>query len=89
MPIHPPVVGVTHFHRGYAGKRSIWAKQDAESESLGIPDPLVEFTVPQERDILRAQHRWDPVKKVFEINAVTTEFMRLLVILVSNQLTAC
>ena len=28
--------------RGYAGKRSIWAKEDAERESLGIPDPLAE-----------------------------------------------
>lgn len=33
---------------GHAGKRSIWAKEDAERESLGIPDPLAEFTVPQE-----------------------------------------
>ena len=64
---------------------SIWAKEDAEAASLGILDPLEEFTVPQERDILRARHRWDPVKKVFEKNAVTTEFMRLLVILVSDQ----
>ena len=53
--------------RGYGGKRSIWAKEDAEAASLGIP----EFTVPQERDVLRARHRWDPVKKVFETNAVT------------------
>ena len=71
--------------RGYAGKRSIWAKEDAEAESLGIPDPLAEFTVPQEHDVLRAWHHWDLVKKVFETNAVTTEFMRLLVILVSDQ----
>ena len=69
----------------YGGKRSIWAKEDAEDESLGIPDPLAEFTVPQERDVLRARHRWDPLKKVFETNTVTTEFMRLLVILVSDQ----
>ena len=46
---------------------------------------MVDFTVPQERDILRARHRWDLVKKVFETNAVTTEFIRLLVILVSDQ----
>ena len=26
--------------RGYGGKRSIWAKEDAEAASLGIPDPL-------------------------------------------------
>ena len=69
----------------YMGKRSRWAKEDAERESLGIPDPLAEFTVPQERNVLRARHRWEPVKKVFEMNAVTTEFMRLLVILVSNE----
>ena len=71
--------------RGYSGKRSIWAKEDAEATSLGIPDPLTEFTAPQECDVLRARHRWDPVKKVFETNAVTTEFMRLLVILVFDQ----
>mgnify|MGYP000901276899 FL=1 len=79
-------IGCHHLgSRGYGGKRSIWAKEDAEAASLGIPDPLAEFTVPQERDVLRARHRWDPVKKVFETNAVTTEFMRLLVILVSDQ----
>ena len=79
-------IGCHHLgSHGYGGKRSIWAKEDAEAASLGIPDPLAEFTVPQERDVLRARHRWDPVKKVFETNAVTTEFMRLLVILVSDQ----
>ena len=71
--------------RGYAGKRSIWAKEDAERESLGIPDPLAEFTVQQERDVLRAWYHWDPVKKFFKTDPVTTEFMRLLVILVSGQ----
>ena len=57
--------------RGYCGKRSIWAKEDTERESLGIPDPLADFTDPQERDVLRARYHWDPVKKVFETNAVT------------------
>ena len=70
---------------GYCGKRSKWAKEDAEATRLGIPDPLADFTVPQERDVLRARHCWDPVKKVYETNAVTTEFIRLLVILVSDQ----
>ena len=46
---------------------------------------MAEFTVPQERDVLRARHRWDPVKKVYEITPVITEFIRLLVILVSGQ----
>lgn len=79
-------IGCHHLgSHGYSGKRSIWAKEDAEAASLGIPDPLVEFTVPQERDVLTARHRWDPVKKVIEKNAITTEFMRLLVILVSGQ----
>ena len=79
-------IGTHHLgSRGYGGKRSKWAKEDAEAASLGIPDPLADFTVPQERDVLRARHRWDPVKKVFETSAVTTEFMRLLVILVSHQ----
>ena len=79
-------IGCHHLgSRGYGRKRSIWAKEDAECESLGIPDPLVEFTVPQEHDVLRARYCWDLVKKVFETNAVTMEFMRLLVILVSDQ----
>ena len=79
-------IGCHHLgSRGYGGKRSIWAKEDAEAASLGIPDPLADFTVPQERDVLRAWHRWDPVKKVFETNALTAEFMRLLVMLVSDQ----
>ena len=70
---------------GYGGKRSKWAKEDAEVASLGIPDPLTEFIIQQERDILRARHRWDLVKKVYETKPVITEFMRLLVILVSDQ----
>ena len=36
--------------RGYEGKRHIWAKEDAERESLGIPDPLAEFIDPLEHD---------------------------------------
>ena len=79
-------MGCHHLRsRGYGGKMSIWAKEDAERESLGIADPLAEFTVPQERDVLRARHHWDPVKKVNETTPVITEFMRLLVILVSDQ----
>lgn len=79
-------MGCHHLRsRGYMGKRSIWAKEDAEHESLGIPDPLAEFTAPQEHDILRARYRWDPVKKVFEMDPITMEFMRLMVILVSDQ----
>ena len=66
---------------GYAGKRDIWAEEDAERESHGIPDPLAEFTVPQERDVIRARYRWDLVNKVFETDAVTKDFMRLLVII--------
>ena len=71
--------------RGYGGKRSVWAKEDAEAASLHIPDPLEEFTVPQEHDVLRARQHRDPVKKVFKKNAVTTKFMRSMVILVSDQ----
>ena len=79
-------IGCHHLgSRGYGGKRSIWAKEDVEVASLGILDPLAEFTVPQERDVLRARHRWDPVKKIFKTNALMKEFMGLLVILVSDQ----
>ena len=79
-------IGSHHLgSRGYGRKRSKWAKENTEAASLGIADPLAEFTVQQELDVLRARHHWDPVKKVFETNAVTTEFMRLLVILVSDQ----
>ena len=79
-------IGSHHLgSRGYGGKRSIWAKDDAKAASLGIPYPLAEFTVPQERDVLRARHCWDPVKKVYETKPVITEFMRPLVILVPDQ----
>ena len=79
-------IGSHHLgSRGYGEKKSKWAKEDAEAASLGIPDPLAEFTVPQEHDVLRARHLWDPVKKVYETKLVITEFMRLLVILVSDQ----
>ena len=79
-------IGSHHLgSRGYGGNRSKWAKEDTEAASLGIPDPLADFTVPRERDVLRARHHWDPVKKVYETTSVITEFMRLLVILVSDQ----
>ena len=79
-------IGSHHLgSRGYDGKRSKWAKEDAEAASLGIPDPLADFTVPQEHDVLKAWYHWDPDKKDLEIGLVTTEFMRLLVILVSDQ----
>ena len=71
--------------RGYGGKRSKWDKENAEAASMGIPDPLAEFTIPLERDVLRARHHWDPAKKVYKTTPVITEFMRLLVILVSDQ----
>ena len=45
----------------------------------------MDFTVRQECDVLRARYLWDPVKKVFETDAVMTEFMRLLVILAYDQ----
>ena len=78
-------IGSHHLgSRGYGGKRSKWAKEDAEAASLGIPDPLADFTVPQERDVLGARHHWNSVKKVFKTDPITTEFMRLLVILVSD-----
>ena len=44
-------------------------------------DPLPEI-IGFDTDTL---HRWDPVKKVYETKPVITEFMRLLVILVSDQ----
>ena len=61
--------------RGYGGTRSKWAKEDAEAASLGIADPLAEFTVQQELDVLRARHHWDPVKKVYETTPVITKFI--------------
>jgi hypothetical protein len=67
---------------GYEGKRHVWAKEDAERESHGIPDPLAEFTDPQERDWIRARYKWDPVKKIFYTDPNTREFMRLLVIVI-------
>ena len=68
--------------RGYEGKRHVWAKEDAERESYRIPDPLAEFTEPQERDWIRARYKWDPVNKIFYTDPNTREFMRLLVIVI-------
>ncbi|KAI4977776.1 hypothetical protein ZWY2020_014330 [Hordeum vulgare] len=64
--------------RGYEGKMHVWTKEDAEHESHGIPDPLAEFTDPQKHDWIRAQHKWDPVNKVFSTDPNMREFMRLL-----------
>ena len=79
-------IGSHHLgSRGYGGKRSKWAKEDAEAARLGIPDPLADFTIPQEHDVLRDRYRWDPIKNVLEMDLVMKEFMRLMVILVSDQ----
>ena len=51
--------------RGYTGKRPVWAKEDAERERQGIPDPLAEFTDQQEHDFIRDRFSWDPKKKIF------------------------
>ena len=51
--------------RGYTVKRPVWAKEDAEHERRGIPDPLAEFTDQQEHDFIRARFSWDPKKKIF------------------------
>ena len=67
--------------RGYIGKRPIWDKENAEHEAAGIPDPLAEFTDPQERDFIRARYKWDPKNKVWSMDAPTRELMRLLVII--------
>ena len=61
-------IGSHHLgSRSYGRERSKWAK---EAASLGIPDPLADFTIPQERDVLKARHRWDPVKKDYETKPV-------------------
>ena len=52
-----------HGSRAYEGKRHVWAKEDAERESHGIPDPLAEFTDPLEHDWIRAWYKWDKEKK--------------------------
>src|SRR4051812_45443602 len=51
--------------RGYIGKKPIWDKEDAEREAAGIPDPLAEFTDPQEYDFIRARYKWNSKKKVW------------------------
>ena len=51
--------------RGYTGKRPVWAKEDAERERQGIPDPLAEFNDQQEHDLIRARFSWDPKKNIF------------------------
>ena len=62
--------------RGYIGKRPIWEKENAEREAAGIPDPLAEFTDPQEHDFIRARYSWDPKEKVWSMDGPTRELMR-------------
>ena len=50
---------------GYEGKRHVWAKEDAERESHGIPGPLMGFTDPLEHDWIRARYKWDKEKSSF------------------------
>jgi hypothetical protein len=66
---------------GYEGKRHVWAKEDAKHEKHGIPNPLAESTMPQERDFIRGRFKRDPVKKNFYTDPIMREFMRLLVII--------
>ena len=72
--------------RGYTGKRPVWAKEDAECECQGIPDPLAKFTDQQEHDFIRDRFSWDPKKKIFLTNGLTRKFMRLLVIILFTTL---
>ena len=66
---------------GYMGKRPVWAKEDAERERQGIPDPLAEFSDQQENDFIRARFSWDPKKKIFFTDGPTRKLMRILVII--------
>ena len=65
---------------GYTGKRPVWAKEDAERERQGIPDPLPKFTDQQEHDFIRARFSWDPKKSFFsptgrlEIHEITGNY---------------
>ena len=68
--------------RGYEGKRYVWAKEDDECESHGIPDPLAEFTDPLEHDWVRARYKWDKEKKLLYTHPITRDFMRLRVIVI-------
>jgi hypothetical protein len=36
----------------------MWAKENAQHESEGLPDPLAEFTDPRERDFIRARYKF-------------------------------
>ena len=65
--------------RGYIGKRPIWDKEDVEREATGIPDPLAEFTDPQECDFIKARYKWDSKKKVWSTDVPMRELMKLLV----------
>ena len=68
--------------RVYMGKRPVWAKEDAEHEHQGIPDPLAEFTDQQEHDFIGARFSLDPKKSlIFFTDGTTRKFMRLLVII--------
>ena len=81
-PVRPHRTHLLRAGPGYEGKRQVWAKEDTERESHGIPDPLAEFTDPLERDSIRARYKWDRVKKTFYTDPNTREFMRLLVIVI-------
>ena len=68
--------------RGYTGKWPVLAKEDAECEHKGIPDPLAVFTDQQEHDFIMARFPWDPKKKIiFFTDGLTRKFMRILVII--------
>ena len=60
----------------------IWAKENAERECPGIPDPLAEFTDPLEHDWIRARYKWDKVRKIFYTDPNMRESIRLMVIVI-------
>ena len=73
-------IGSHHLgSRGYGGKRSKWAKEDAEA--AGMPDPFTKFTNPLERDFIRGCYKWDKEKKVFYTDQIMRKLIRILVII--------
>ena len=63
----------------YRGKKHIWAKEDAERERQGLPNPYDKFPDEQTKDFVTSRYHEDPITKELTTDPKVTELERLLV----------
>ena len=62
---------------GYTRKRPVWAKEDVQHETHGLPNLLEECNNPEERDFIKTQYKLDKKAWQWYTDAPMREFMRI------------